>query len=170
MQAHLVIVIAFVTGLTAGVANAQATGCDFDPGFTAFDFWVGTWEVTDNSSGELAGTNRIEKIEDDCLIMEHWTSVAGVTGTSMNYYNPVTRQWRQLWVSEGRYAIDIAGGVEAGSMVLRGRIYDFRGSTADFRGTWTPHSDGSVRQFFEQLNPETKDWEAWFDGRYGKTQ
>jgi hypothetical protein len=70
-------------------------------------------------------------------------------------------------VSAGEYAIDIAGGLVDGSVVLLGEIYNYGSNeTFDFRGTWTPNNDGSVRQFFEQYNDETEMWDPWFDGRY----
>lgn len=74
--------------------SAQQTGCDFEPAFSAFDFWVGEWQVFDNSSGGLSGSNNIEKTEAGYLILERWTATRGGTGTSMNYFNPLTRQWR----------------------------------------------------------------------------
>lgn len=146
---------------------AQQGGCEGPPGFSDFDFWIGSWDVTDFVTGRVAGSNRIEKIEAGCVVMEHWTGAAGGTGTSLNYLNPVTGQWRQLWVSAGRYAIDIAGGIESGAMVLTGQIFTYPDNSAvDFRGTWTPQEDGSVRQFFEQYNAGTDNWDTWFDGRY----
>lgn len=144
----------------------QQSGCDFDEGFNAFDFWIGQWTVYDNGSGNLAGTNTIEKQEQGCLVLEKWTSAAGGTGTSLNYYNPPLGQWRQLWVSAGRYAIDIAGGLRDDAMMLEGTIYYFTGSSLPFRGTWTPDTEGNVRQFFEQFNAETREWDVWFDGKY----
>lgn len=96
--------------------------------------------------------------------------MGGGTGTSLSYYNPVNEEWRQLWVSAGRYSIDIVGGIEGESTVLSGNIYNFSGGTAKIRGTWTPDSDDSVRQFFEQYNDETKNWDTWFDGRYVRKQ
>ncbi len=52
-------------------------------------------------------------------------------------------------------------------MVLLGEIYNYGSNeTFEFRGTWTPNRDGSVRQFFEQYNDETEVWDSWFDGRY----
>lgn len=152
----------------SGPVYAQPVGCDFDAGFAEFDFWVGEWTVYDNATGNLAGSNSIRKLEQGCLLQESWTSAAGGTGTSMNYYNPVTRQWRQLWVSAGRYSIDIAGGMDNGSMVLIGNIYYFSGNSIPFRGAWTPADAGSVRQFFEQFNAETGIWDVWFDGKYVK--
>lgn len=150
------------------LVSAQQVGCDFDAGFAAFDFWVGEWSVYDNVSGNLAGSNSIRKLEQGCLLQENWTSAAGSTGMSVNYYNPVTSEWRQLWVSAGRYSIDIVGGLDNGSMVLVGHVYYFTGSAVPFRGAWTPAEDGSVRQFFEQFNAETGAWDVWFDGNYVK--
>jgi hypothetical protein len=64
------------------------------------------------------------------------------------------------------YSIGVVGAIEQSAMVLLGNVYDFSGSSAKFRGTWTPDSDGSVRQFFEQYNEESKSGDAWFNGRY----
>ena len=157
--------LAFLLVLTH-ICNGQQIGCGGLNGFSDFDFWVGEWEVFDSATGEKLGEDIIQKIESGCLLLEHWKSVSGGTGTSLNYYNPVTREWRQVWVSEGRYAIDIVGGVRSGSMVLEGSIYNFAGAVWDFRGNWTPRPDGSVRQFFEQFNHDSNDWATWFDRRY----
>lgn len=160
-----------VIGLLLPVsAWSQSTGCAELPGFADFNFWVGEWEVFDNNTGNKAGENSIQPMEAGCLLMERWTSINGGTGTSMNYFNPVTGEWRQLWVSAGRYSIDIVGGLRNGSMVLEGSIYNFGGAVWNFRGTWTPNADGSVRQFFEQFNHDSEVWEPWFDGRYVKKQ
>jgi hypothetical protein len=85
----------------------------------------------------------------------------------MNYYDVVEDQWRQLWVAGG-YSIDYTGGLDtSGAMVLNGIInYYTTGKSNDFRGSWTPNPDGSVRQFFEQRDPETQVWAVWFDGLY----
>ena len=157
--------LAFLLVLTP-VCHGQQIGCGGLNGFSDFDFWVGEWEVFDSATGEKLGEDIIQKIESGCLLLEHWKSVSGGTGTSLNYYNPVTREWRQVWVSEGRYSIDIVGGIRSGSMVLEGSIYNFAGAVWDFRGNWTPRPDGSVRQFFEQFNHDSNDWATWFDRRY----
>ena len=59
----------------------------------AFDFWLGSWKVT-GKDGSLAGTNFIKKVEDDCILTEHWVSADGKnTGSSTNFYNLKTKQW-----------------------------------------------------------------------------
>lgn len=169
-------VLMLVAGFGAGSAQDAGTAppktppqpiCEAQPGFHQFDFWLGEWDVYGSVNGKHAGTNRIEKVEKGCLIMEYWTSDRGGTGRSMNFYDPVADEWRQVWVSNG-YSINYAGGLnEAGEMVLEGDLHGYRaGISAPFRGTWTANDDGSVRQFFEQYDAENKIWKVWFDGKY----
>ncbi|MDD9889615.1 MAG: hypothetical protein OXU66_11420 [Gammaproteobacteria bacterium] len=156
--------------LLSNTVLSQEIGCDSLAGFDQFDFWVGEWEVFESSGTIKVGENSIQKMEAGCMIMESWTSAQGDTGTSLNYFNPVTNEWRQVWVSAGRYSIDIVGGIRAGAMVLEGSIYNFAGAVWDFRGTWIPNSDGSVRQFFEQYNHDSEQWDPWFNGLYKKKE
>ncbi len=151
--------------LFSHVSAAQNSGC-IEPEFRNFDFWLGEWDVTDSTTGNVAGTNSITQMEGGCMLLESWVGAGGGTGTSINYFNPLQGQWRQLWVSAGRYSIDISGGMVGDSMRLVGNIYPFAGAVARFRGTWTPNGDGSVRQFFEQYDEDAESWAVWFDGRY----
>ena len=144
--------------------------CETIDGFSDFDFWVGDWNVYSNDEKRtFQGSNSISKQHKNCLITENWTSAQGGTGSSMNYFDPVTGQWRQLWVADG-YSIDYTGGLdEDGAMVLKGKINYYKSDTGQaFRGTWTKNKDGSVRQFFEILSLESHQWTTWFDGLYVK--
>lgn len=144
--------------------------CESVDEFKDFDFWIGEWNVyTNDEKRTFQGTNSISKHHQNCLIMENWTNAQGGKGSSMNYFDPVENQWRQLWVAGG-YSIDYTGGLdESGSMVLTGNInYYQTGKSSAFRGTWTANSDGSVRQFFEQQDNDTGEWAVWFDGLYVK--
>lgn len=145
----------------------QAKACASDFAYDDFDFWLGSWNVYDQVAKQFAGTNTISKEENGCLITEHWVSQSGGTGTSMNYYDPVVKRWRQVWIASAGYLIDINGKMTDGSMVLEGNIHYFTNQRSyPFRGTWTPMEDGKVRQFFEQLDPDTGNWAIWFDGLY----
>jgi len=144
--------------------------CLMDENFRAFDFWLGNWSVTASDSNKFQGTNSIVSIEGGCALLENWTSATGGTGMSTNHYNPITKKWRQLWLSAAGYSIDIEGGIINGSMALKGNIAYYKtGKTFPFRGTWIPVMDGTVRQHFEQFNPEKEVWETWFDGIYTRT-
>lgn len=131
-----------------------------------FDFWVGEWEVR-AGDGSLAGENIITREEYGCLLVERWTGATGTTGQSYNFVDPSTNQWRQVWVSAGA-VIDYSGGLtETGSMRLEGTItYQAGGPAIPFTGEWTPNTDGTVTQHFEQFDAATGSWSPWFTGTY----
>lgn len=166
--ASLLILITLSISTTTVLGQSPTPpNCLQEQTFDDFDFWVGDWNVTDQSSGQHAGTNSISKIENNCALEERWTNSAGATGRSINFYNPNTEEWRQVWVSSGAYSIDIVGNLVDGAMHLEGTIHYYSNNQSfPFRGTWTPNTDGSVRQFFEQHDPTTGAWSVWFDGLY----
>ncbi len=172
----IIILNLLILGLVSSISAQQTDAppaapkspCETAEHFSDFDFWLGEWNVYSNDEKRVfQGTNSITKHHGNCLIMENWTSTQGGAGRSMNYYDPVEDQWRQLWVAGG-YSIDYTGGLDSsGAMVLNGKInYYNSGKSEAFRGAWSTNADGSVRQFFEQQNSETKDWAVWFDGIY----
>ena len=160
-----------------GLQAAQTTAGAPEPAapcareeFRAFDFWVGEWEVR-TAEGKLAGHNRIESSQQGCVLIEHWTGLSGNTGMSINYLDKASGQWVQIWTDAGGGQIDIRGGPTDDGMLLEGRIhYVANGTSASFRGLWTPLPDGRVRQFFEQSNDGGETWEAWFEGFYSRVE
>jgi len=167
--APLAPVLALVGVLAAAPAAAQdapPAPCQADQApYTDFDFWLGAWDVF-VPNGDLAGTNRVEKIERGCLLLENWTGSAGGTGKSINFFDPARARWRQVWVSADGVVIEIEGGLRGASMVLDGTLTNAEGETRPFKGTWTPNEDGSVRQHFEISEDRGGTWATWFDGRY----
>ncbi len=168
---YLCVVGVFATFAPSSSAWAQQTPprvCQEEPEYRQFDFWVGEWDVVANDSARTpAGSNTIQALHFGCVLQESWLSIQGGTGSSMNYYDPTTEKWRQLWVAAS-YLIDIEGGLNSdGAMVLEGEIRNFvSGATSPFRGTWTPMDGGVVRQFFEMKPAGSDDWSPWFDGLY----
>lgn len=143
--------------------------CESIAGSEAFNFWVGEWEVT-NAEGTVVGNNFITKEPGGCVLVERWTSLGQSSGISLNYFNPATSRWRQVWVGSDGSLIDIVGGLEGADMVLEGRItYAASLNTAGFRGRWSPLEDGRVRQYFEQFNADQDAWQPWFEGFYRRT-
>jgi len=172
--AALALATTFLAGLLLpGESHAQTRErprpCTERPEFSQFDFWVGNWEVR-TAKGELAGTNRITKRADDCVLLEEWTSVGGGSGISVNYYDPAAGEWVQVWNGSGGTQITIRGGLDGdGAMALAGTLhYVGRGQTVAFRGLWTPLPDGRVRQYFEQSTDDGETWLPWFEGFYSR--
>ncbi len=140
--------------------------CEQDPAFAAFDFWVGTWDVH-TADGSFAGTNVIERAERGCVLVERWFGAGGGSGMSVNFLDRTTNEWVQIWNSAGGAQIQIRGGMSDSGMLLVGNIHNVaNGTTADFRGLWTPLDDGRVRQYFEQSNDGGASWSPWFEGFY----
>lgn len=131
-----------------------------------FDFWIGEWEVR-TPDGKPAGTSRIESILGGAVIQEHWKGAAGDTGTSFNFVDAATGQWRQFWVSKNGNALDLRGGLKEGRMVLEGETRTPKGPQQE-RISWTPRPDGTVRQLWEQSLDGGKTWTVAFDGIYTK--
>jgi hypothetical protein len=162
--------------LWVGLALAQAPPgrpnpfpCESIAGSQGFDFWVGEWEVA-TADGAVVGNNFITKEPGGCVLVERWTSLGQSSGISLNFFDPTTSSWRQVWVGSGGSLIDIVGGLEEEDMVLEGTItYAASQITARFRGRWSPLADGRVRQYFEQFNTQADAWQPWFEGFYRRT-
>lgn len=128
-----------------------------------FDFWIGSWDVY-NEGGTLVGRNRIEPIEGGLILMEHWTNARGLGGSSMNYYEPVSRVWKQVWI-DSQGVLETSGTWQDGAMRFRGERKLRNGQTRQHRMTFTPADDGRVRQFIEESD-DGEAWTVYFDGIY----
>jgi len=149
--------------------SKQAYPCEHRDEFSEFDFWLGEWDVH-TANGSFAGKNRIEKAQAGCVLIENWVSVTGVPGMSMNYFDISSNEWVQVWIGAGGTQIVIRGGLGDEGLLLEGQInYVANGTSAPFRGLWTPLPDGRVRQFFEQSNDGGENWVPWFEGFYTRT-
>ena len=133
-----------------------------------FDFWIGTWTVT-NPDGTPAGKNVIDKIQDNCILRENWTSATpGYTGTSNNFYNARTNQWEQIWIDNQGGTLHLKGQRKANQMILRtDEATNPQGQKFYHRVTWTHNEDGTVRQYWETIT-NNKDITVAFDGLYKK--
>jgi len=135
------------------------------PEHRQFDFWVGRWDVF-VPSGKQAGRSKVELIADGCALLEEWSGGGGVSGKSLNIYSD--GQWHQTWVDNSGTLLMLAGGLAERSMVLSatGPSASDPKATQLQRITWTPGSDGSVRQLWESSSDSGRSWVVMFDGRY----
>lgn len=108
----ILLIFLFISGNT--VAQTTESIGDLEPE-QYFDFWVGTWDLswTDAKGNPGKGTNHIEKILDDVVLLENFEategSLKGYKGKSMSVYNPQRKSWHQAWVdTQGGY-IDLQG-------------------------------------------------------------
>lgn len=146
-------------------AAAQRPSCN-NPSHREFDFWVGDWNVTDSAGKTVYGTNRITNEEEGCLIHEHWVGSKGGSGQSLNYFDPNTRKWVQVWVDSGGGNLRLEGALENGKMVLTGTAPGPNNTTLQHRAVWSKEPDGSVRQYWKSSADGGKTWQIVIDGWY----
>lgn len=150
--------------------NAQTNTCNCcTEKNTEFDFWVGSWNVT-KPDGSPAGTNTIDKIQDNCILRENWISAVGnFTGTSSNFYNAQTNRWEQIWLDNQGGVLHLKGNRKGNQMILQSdELKNEKGEPYFHRITWTLNDDGSVRQYWETIT-NGKDVIVAFDGLYKKS-
>jgi len=139
--------------------------CRAGPQHRAFDFWLGTWDVS--LAGKVVGRSVITSDLEGCVLREHW-STPKEEGTSVNFYDPATRRWHQVWTADNGVITHYVGNFEDGAMRFLAQGFgDADGVTRHRRMTFTPNADGSVRQFFEE-STDGQTWTPSFDGLYRK--
>ncbi|MDP7019368.1 MAG: hypothetical protein QGG36_26460, partial [Pirellulaceae bacterium] len=133
--------------------------------YRQFDFWVGSWKVI-GRDGQPVGSNVITKDEKGFLLTEKWTNAGGGTGTSINYYDPNDKKWKQTWVDAGGNVVQYEGGFEDGKMRLEGHLTRPNRDMVKSRVTYSLNDDATIRQFIEHSKDGGKTWRVYFDGRY----
>lgn len=155
-------------------ASNTVFACD-DSAYRDFDFWLGKWQVT-QANGHPAGTNHITKTLNDCVIHEHYVSVNGYEGNSLNIYDQTTGKWHQTWMDNTGLLLQLDGGIVTRSegenaikeMAMWGEGLDQSGRTVMHRIIWTPHPDGTVQQRWQVSHDQGINWQMLFDGMYTK--
>ena len=144
--------------------------CEKDPAYHKLDFWLGHWDVVDSQDGTLGGTNYIEKILDGCALIENWHELdpRGSDGKSLFYYQKVTHQWKQVWVTAAGPIKEkkLIEEFKDGGVRFQGEIPRPDGTSYLDRTTLTPLTGDRVRQLIEISRDGGKTWEKTFDAEY----
>jgi hypothetical protein len=168
----LIIVLAIFA--LSGRIKAQTNCACCDETHKQFDFWVGEWIVMD-SLGNKVGENQISKIEENCIVLEHWTGAKGGTGTSHNYYDKTDSTWNQLWVDNKGNVLKLKGRFESGRMVLKSDpdtlgVKGKKNESTYNQITWTQNEDGTVSQLWEKYDQNDKLIKTVFLGIYHRKE
>ena len=156
----------------AGPAIDPATGISApcsSPEFRQFDYWLGSWVVRNGEGAEI-GRNRISRISQGCSVEEAWIPGRGPSGGSLNWFEPATGRWNQLWVGGGGGILKLEGGLEDGVMTLSGNSVSPAGATVGNRIRWIPMPDGRVEQRWESNTGADGAWQVVFRGFYEREE
>lgn len=160
----------FGVGLKDAAAN-PAPAAPIPDECHQFDFWLGEWDVT-SPDGQHQGTNKIESVAGSRALSEQWAgnpAAGNGSGRSLTAWNSEKKAWQQFWIGSDGGVLELAGGLRGGSMILSGEHQSGENHLLE-RITWTPQSDGSVRQLWEQSSDAGTKWTIVFDGRYTKAK
>jgi hypothetical protein len=133
----------------ASFARAFPGRACMDAAHREFDFWVGEWNVFDQTETIQTGTNLVLSLLDGCLVQENWAGSGGDYGRSLNVYDAETGLWNQSWVYQfPGLTLRTSGGLDAdGVMVLEDdRRLTGGGATIFDTWLWEELEPGKVRQ------------------------
>jgi len=152
-------------------ADSMAYPCRTSAKAHEFDFWIGTWDVTQFNQAPIphglgTGTNEVQAILEGCVLLENWTGATGSSGKSFNWYDTNIGKWRQSWMADGGGPLDYTGEYKDGAMRFEGWTLGPKGSHVLQKLTFYNISPDTVRQQFEQTTDSGKTWATTFDGRY----
>ena len=77
----------------------------------AFDFWIGTWDVTAAGRDEPTAVNKITREHGGCVLREDYATKGGYTGMSISFYDAARKIWHQTWM-----------GLDGGALFIEGRF------------------------------------------------
>ena len=130
-----------------------------------FDFWLGDWSV--QVGGTEVGINRIEQTIDTCALVENWETPNGPNGKSFNYWDPMLRKWRQIFIFDMGAVNDYTGEWKDGEMrFLSAPARTAAGRIVHFRMTFIPMARDTVRQRIEVSADSGRSWTPNFDALY----
>lgn len=144
---------------------AAALRASITPEQKQLDFWIGTWDVYVRN-GKKIGENKLESMEMGRVIRESWTDATGGTGQSINFYNPVTKKMKQVWVDPTGNVLEMEGVFERGALRFEGTMTPIAGPASKHKTTLTPLPDGRVRQFIQTSSDGGQTFVAGFDAIY----
>lgn len=139
----------YVRGKIEPAPEQVTTSCD--PGQVAgvtreADFLLGDWRVAARPGPEL-GRSTIETDLSGCLFVERFSSRGGLEAIAFTYWDAWNLDWYRIWVDSEGERLVLRGGLQDGSLVLRG-MEATRSGEVEVRLTWSP-DDSEVIQSWE---------------------
>lgn len=149
--------------------NVNAYPCMGNVQARQFDFWIGEWDAYVTGTNNLAGRSKIEFASGGCMILENWSSAgAPFTGKSMNFVDPVSGKWKQIWVGSGGVNATefLNGEYREGAMRFEFEMTNPQGVKSLVHFYFFNQGPDQVRQFHETSADGGKTWVTTYDFTY----
>ena len=135
-----------------------------DADHSAFNFWLGEWDVRPTGSDTVVAQSTIAPAAGGCTVEETYHQTVGPGGAATSYHGVSFSvfdaanggKWRQFYVDSAGSVTVFEGGLQDGAMVL-----DAPGAPGVLqRMTVAPQPDGSVRQWGRTSRDGGSTWSA----------
>jgi hypothetical protein len=165
------IVLLIALSISVSGYAQSALPCLDDPKAREFDFWIGEWDAFVTGTTNLAGHSRIDRASGGCMILENWTSVGSqqFEGKSMNFVDPVTKKWKQIWVGSGQSpnATEFLNGeYRDGAMRFEFESLDKNAKKILVHFHFYNQGPDKVRQLHQTSADDGKTWTVTYDFTY----
>lgn len=131
-----------------------------------FDFWVGEWELTwETSEGDQGrGVNQIVKILDGKVIQENFESLSpkgqpALKGMSLSVYQPQTQTWHQAWADNQGGYYDFTGRIEGDKRIFATQVKATSGKIVILRMVFKDIEEDAFTWDWESSEDEGKTWQ-----------
>jgi hypothetical protein len=151
-------------------ATENAMPCLSSQQARQFDFWIGEWDAYVTGTTSPAGHSRIDRASGGCMILENWTSLGATPfeGRSMNFVDPATNKWKQVWVgSNGTNVTEFLNGeYRDGAMRFEFETTDAQQRKQFVHFYFFNEGPDQVRQLHETSIDDGKTWIPTYDFTY----
>lgn len=163
MSRLFALIFVFFAVVAVSYAQTQPKPCSSDQA-KQFDFWLGTWDLewTDAKGQKLTGTNTINKILNDCVIEENFSTRGEnpYLGKSHSLFDSKTGKWKQTWVDSGGSYLDFTGEFKNGKMTLSREMIDKEGKKIMQRMVFSDIRKDSLVWDWESSDDNGKTWKT----------
>ena len=141
---------------------------------SAFDFWVGKWDLTwEDSNGNVGkGINNIVKILDGKVIQENFEALEGALkgfkGTSISVYSQKSKSWHQAWADNQGGYFDFVGEIDSEKKIFKTREIVKDGKKVVQRMVFYDIRNDTMTWDWENSNDGGKSWQLLWRINYKK--
>jgi len=135
-------------------------------GYTALNFWLGHWEVSDPNG---TGTSDVALSLDGCQLIETWSAGSQFRGSNLHAYSNEDRHWHQLNVDNHGHVHTFEGVVGEHGLEYSGVSKNEAGGDVLNRMEIVKEDNSRVKVLWRKSSDGGKTWTTAYDAIYART-
>jgi tetratricopeptide (TPR) repeat protein len=127
--------------------------------YRQLDFLAGEWTLHD-STGQILSEHRFRFDEKGHLLKEEWMTCEGGSGSSMLYFHPEDRVWKQTRIRDDGSVAEYVAELGSSQLEFCGKVCSKSGSTLRRKVSLVQSSPTEIEHLVEQSIDEGKSWQT----------